>query len=63
MRKRILIGCALAGGGLAVAVPLAATTTTQAASVPAACVVINGPNGVTVQAGYAPTGPAGCTQL
>lgn len=63
MRKRILLACAIAGGSLAVAVPLAATAGSEAASIPAACVVIHGPNGATIQAGYAPTGPTGCTQV
>lgn len=63
MRKRILVACAFAGSGLALVVPLAAGTSSKATSVPAACVVVNGPNGATIQAGYAPTGPAGCTQI
>jgi len=63
MKKRILIACAFAGGTLSLAIPFAARATTQAASVPPACFVIAGPNGLTVQAGYAPTGPAGCQQL
>lgn len=61
MRKRILLACAIAGGSLAVAAPLAATAGSEAASIPAACVVIHGP--ATIQAGYAPTGPTGCTQV
>jgi hypothetical protein len=27
------------------------------------CVVVNGPNGAHLQVGYAPAGPASCTQL
>jgi len=34
-----------------------------AGPVPPACVVVNGPSGLTVQAGYAPDGPAGCQTL
>ena len=63
MSKRIFVACAFVGGGLALALPLAAGAARQATPVPAACVVVNGPSGITVQAGYAPTGPDGCAQV
>ena len=61
MRARMIIG------GVLVAASLGATVSALAAPatgpVPAACVVVTGPNGATVQAGYAPNGPDDCTQL
>ena len=62
MRVRIIIG-----GGLALAATLSAgipaLAATSSSSVPPACVVVNGPSGVSVQAGYAPNGPSDCTTL
>jgi hypothetical protein len=63
MRKRVLIACGVAAATAALAAPLTAAAVFQATSVPAACVVVNGPGGATIQAGYAPTGPGGCTQI
>jgi hypothetical protein len=42
---------------------VAPTVASAAGPVPAACVVVNGPSGLTVQVGYAPSGPADCQTL
>ena len=61
MRVRMVIGgCLALAAALGAGVPAMATTSS---SVPAACVVVNGPNGATVQAGVAPNGPGDCTTL
>jgi hypothetical protein len=44
------------------AVPFAVHTPAKAAT-PAACIVVNGPNGAHLQVGLAPSGPAGCVAL
>jgi hypothetical protein len=49
--------------GLATLAVAAPTIASAATPVPPACVVVNGPNGLTVQAGYAPNGPADCQTL
>jgi hypothetical protein len=62
MRTRMIIGGCLVMASLGAAVP--ATVAVHAAGpVPPACVVVNGPSGATVQAGYAPNGPGDCTTL
>lgn len=48
------------GTGL-IALAAALTLPALAAPVPPACVVVN--SAAHLQVGYAPTGPAGCTQL
>lgn len=62
MLARAVIGTVVVGSlgiaGIALAAPAY-----PAASVPSACVVVHGPSGATVQVGYAPKGPAGCTTL
>ena len=62
MKRRILVAAAAVatGAGLFLVGP-GGHATKHAASDP--CVVINGGNGLTVQVGYAPNGPGGCTQL
>ena len=62
MRKRIVLAC-LAGAAITIAAPLAASANAQTAPASPACVVVNGPNGLHLQIGYAPTGPDGCIQL
>ena len=62
MRKRFVLAC-LAGTAIAIAAPLAASANAQAPQASPACIVVNGPNGLHLQVGYAPTGPDGCTQL
>lgn len=62
MRARTIIGSCLAlVAVLSAGSPALATTT--GSTVPAACAVVNGPNGAAVQAGYAPNGPSDCTTL
>lgn len=65
MKRRALLAvtAATVGGGLYLAMPGASAKSHAATTVPAECVVVNGPNGLTIQVGYAPTGPAGCHQL
>jgi hypothetical protein len=65
MKRRVLVAVTAAtiGAGLYLAMPGASAKPHAATTVPAACVVVNGPNGLTIQVGYAPTGPAGCHQL
>lgn len=62
MRKRVALVSAVVGG-LTLVVPFAVHTSAKAATVPAACVVVTGPNGAHLQVGYAPNGPADCTAL
>lgn len=59
LKKRLLLGL-VAGLGV-LAVPVAAGASVLPSQ--SACVVVQGPNGVTVQVGYAPDGPSGCTAL
>lgn len=61
MKRRIVLGL-MAGSALCLVVP-AAQAGTPSATVPPACVVATGPNGVTLQIGYAPNGPADCTHI
>jgi hypothetical protein len=61
MRRRLLVVALAVGGCLSVLAPLAGPA--KAATVPPACVVVHGPNGLTIQVGYAPTGPSGCHQV
>jgi hypothetical protein len=58
MTKKIAIALASLAGVLAMLVPISAR-----AAVPAECVVVNGPNGVHLQLGYAPHGPSDCRTL
>lgn len=60
MSRRLIVGL-VALGAVGIAVPASYAATAQSSPVPSACVVVNGPNGATVQVGYAPDGPAGCT--
>jgi hypothetical protein len=59
MKKRLFVAV-LAGGTLLAMAPAAYASILPSSS---ACVVVNGPSGATVQVGYAPNGPQGCTQL
>lgn len=62
--RKLGIGVALAVGGLASAIWVpAAHAASPGVTVPSACVVVNAPGGLAVQAGYAPDGPGGCQQL
>jgi len=62
VRVRMIIGgCLVFAVSLGAGIPAVAAMTSR--SVPPACVVVNGPNGVSVQAGYAPNGPSDCTTL
>jgi hypothetical protein len=63
MRARLVIGGVLLAAAGALAIPAFAAPAPSATTLPAACVVVNGPSGATLQIGYAPTGPSGCTQL
>ena len=65
MKRRALLAmtAATVAGGLYLVTPGASTKPHAATTVPAECVVVNGPNGLTIQVGYAPSGPAGCHQL
>jgi hypothetical protein len=62
MKKRVAIVSAVAGA-LTLVVPFTVHSSAKAATLPPACVVVNGPGGLHLQAGYAPNGPAGCTAL
>jgi hypothetical protein len=62
MKERAAIVSALVAA-LMLLVPFAFHTRAKAATVPAACVVDNGPNGAHLQVGYAPNGPTDCTTL
>ena len=57
MRLRLIVGGALVATAAALTVPAVATP------LPAACVVVHGPNGVTLQVGSAPHGPSDCRTL
>lgn len=62
MRPRMIIGGFLGlAASLGAGIPALAAPSNSA--VPPACVVVNGPNGLSVQAGYAPGGPSDCTTL
>ena len=65
MKHRVLLAvtAATVAAGLYLAMPGASAKPHAATTVPAECVVVNGPNGLTIQVGYAPSGPAGCHQL
>ncbi len=60
MRTRLIIAATLAVAAAAGTVPALASSTSP---VPPACVVANGPNGATLQVGYAPDGPSDCVVL
>lgn len=60
MKRRVLFGMVAAAGGLSA---LALAPAAHATTVPPACVVVHGPNGLSLQVGYSPTGPAGCQQV
>ena len=60
MRVRTIFAGLVALATLGLVAP---TIASAAGPVPPACVVVNGPNGLTVQAGYAPNGPADCQTL
>ena len=64
MKKRVAIVAGVVGtlSLLAPAAALAATSSSQTTVGPE-CVVITGPNGLTIQVGFAPTGPAGCRHI
>ena len=57
MKKRIALGFAAAAATVALLVPASGS------AAPAACVVVNGPAGLHLQLGYAPSGPEDCTVL
>ncbi|HEU5034407.1 MAG TPA: hypothetical protein VFT62_06575 [Mycobacteriales bacterium] len=65
MRTRMIIGGVLVAATAGLAIPALASSPTSStgSTVPPACVVVTGPNGATVQVGYAPNGPADCQQL
>lgn len=54
MKKKIAVGIAALAGALAMLVPVPS----RAAS--PTCIVINGPQGLHIQVGYAPHGPQDC---
>lgn len=56
MRKKLAPVLAAVAGAVGLLVPMAS-------SAAAACVVVNGPNRVRIQVGYAPKGPHDCRQL
>jgi hypothetical protein len=61
MKMRIL-AAVLAGGTMGVLVP-GISASAHAATVPPECVVVHGPNGASIQVGYAPNGPPSCRQV
>lgn len=61
--KRRLVPALTIVAAVGVGVPLAQAASHPSATVPPACVVVNGPNGVHLQVGYSPHGPSDCTQL
>lgn len=60
MKKRVAIVAGVVGALslVAPAAMFAGASASAAGSDP--CVVIHGPNGLTIQVGYAPNGPTGC---
>jgi hypothetical protein len=64
MKRRVLLAATAltVGGGLYLLTP-GTSAKPHAASNPPTCVVVNGPNGLTIQVGYAPTGPGDCQQF
>ncbi|HWE55202.1 MAG TPA: hypothetical protein VG435_06790 [Acidimicrobiales bacterium] len=60
MKRRVLFGIVAVTGALSA---LALAPAAHATSVPPACVVVHGPNGLSLQVGYSPTGPSGCGQV
>ncbi|HEX4864243.1 MAG TPA: hypothetical protein VFV02_09235 [Acidimicrobiales bacterium] len=65
MRRRVLLAAAAmtAGAGIYLLAPVGHTSKHAATTLPPACVVVHGGNGLTIQIGYAPNGPGDCTQL
>ena len=61
--KKLLLFVSIVCGVFAFLPAGPSTTGAAGTTVPATCVVVNGPNGLHVQAGYAPTGPDTCQQL
>lgn len=62
MRARLVLAAVIASASAAAAVPALAAPAAPA-DLPPACVVVTGPNGVNLQLGLAPDGPADCTHL
>lgn len=62
MKKRFLVGSVL-GGALLALTPFAAQASTRPAQAAPTCVVVSGPGGLNLQAGYAPNGPADCQHI
>jgi hypothetical protein len=63
MRARLVLGAVIASASAAAAVPALAAPAAVPSDLPPACVVVTGPNGVNLQVGLAPDGPADCTHL
>ena len=65
MKRRILLAvtATVTGAGIYLFVPVGHPAKHSATTLPPACVVLNGGNGLTIQIGYAPNGPGDCTQL
>jgi hypothetical protein len=57
MRTKIALSLAAVAGAVALLIPASSHAAQPA------CVVVNGPGGLHLQIGYAPTGPDGCRQL
>ncbi len=57
MKKKIAVGIAALAGALAMLAPVSSRAATPT------CIVINGPQGLHVQIGYAPHGPQDCKVL
>jgi hypothetical protein len=62
MRRRLAI-LFMSAAAAAALVPTLAAHASTSATLPPACVVIHGPQGLTVQVGYAPDGPTTCRQV
>jgi hypothetical protein len=62
VKRRVLLAVMVAtsGAGLFLLVPGSGAKAHAATTVPPACVVVNGPSGLTIQVGYAPDGPGDC---
>lgn len=63
MRTRMIIGGVVVAATAGLTLPALASPTKPAQPAAPTCVVVNGPNGATLQLGYAPDGPAGCRTL